>query len=54
MKNEPNFEQPDRGQEGQLRKTKPNLGRIGHLEDGAPGGAYCAKQSQFLQEQNRS
>ncbi len=31
------FEQPDRDPEAKLRKTKPNLGGMGHLRDGASG-----------------
>jgi hypothetical protein len=31
----------------QSRETKPNLGRMGHLGDGASGEANCAKQTQF-------
>ncbi len=37
VRNKANFEQPDRGQEARLRETKPNLGRMGHLGDDAPG-----------------
>jgi hypothetical protein len=29
-------EGPGTGDEGQLRQTKPNLGRMGHLGDGEP------------------
>ena len=35
--NKANFEQCGRDSEAQLRQTKPNLRRMGHLGDGASG-----------------
>jgi hypothetical protein len=34
--------------EGQMRQTKPNLGRMGHLGDSVPGRANGAERTQFF------
>ncbi len=45
--NKANFEQPDRDPEAKLRKTKPNLGRMGHLGDGASGRPIVRNKPNF-------
>jgi hypothetical protein len=65
VQNKANFEHPDPDPRAQLGKTKPNMGRMGHLEDGASGRpilrnktnsppdrreADSAKRTQFLQK----
>ncbi len=39
--NKANFEQPDRDREARLRKTKPDLGSMGHLGTAHPGARLC-------------
>jgi hypothetical protein len=43
--NKANFKQPDPDPEVQSRKTKPNLGRMGHLEDGASRGPIVRNEA---------
>jgi hypothetical protein len=46
MQDEPNFGEPTGRADGRSCKTKPNLGRMGHLGSRI-SEADCAKQRQF-------
>ena len=46
-RNKPNFPAGGPGLEVRLCETKPNLGELGYLGDGAPGRASGAKRTQF-------
>jgi hypothetical protein len=43
MQNKANFGESEQGLEAEWRKTKPNLGRMGHLGDGVPGRRRSCK-----------
>jgi hypothetical protein len=38
--------------EGQMRQTNPNLGKLGHRGDGAPGRGQSYKQTQLRRSLN--
>jgi hypothetical protein len=45
MQNKANFGQSARDPAAQLRETKPNLGRMGHLGDGAPVRSFVRNKA---------